>query len=99
MTEVFFSRDTLPATTPATSKSLSTTNGGTEWPKFEAPYADSHSIPTYSSVPVTLASATSYDPARKIAIILASLFENMEPLGAEFQAAWDESLEILYEYD
>ena len=40
---------------------------------------------------------TMHDFAQEIAQIFSSLSEDQEPLGSEFEAVWDENLDVLYQ--
>lgn len=56
-----------------------------------------HSGPTYSGVGIGEPVMTPQEFARRIAAVYAALARDQEPLGAEFEAVWDENLESLYQ--
>ena len=71
------------------------------WPDQEEPaYVTTHDRPTSSSSEKSLGlwqpSATG-NFGQVIATIYASLLDNQVPLGAEFEAVWDDNLSQLFE--
>lgn len=71
-----------------------------EWPELHAPvYVTAHSESTHSSelAQTVYKSSDAKDFGQEIAAIYASLSSGQEPLGAEFEAVWDENVAELYE--
>lgn len=74
--------------------------GGTNWPAPEPLYVTTQNKPTYSFFEKSLLavpSTPSHDFAQEIASVFASLSEGQQPLGAEFEAVWDENVDSLYQ--
>lgn len=74
--------------------------GGTNWPAPAPLYVTTQSKPTYSFFEKSLLvvpSTPSHDFAHEIASVFASLSEGQQPLGAEFEAVWDENVDSLYQ--
>ena len=70
------------------------------WPAQKPAYVASPNTPTFSFFDAALAAASttaSTEFARNIAAVFASLSEGQEPLGAEFEAAWDSNADVLYQ--
>lgn len=74
---------------------------GYPWPAPETPvYVTKHESSTFSFFEKTMAfktPATAADFGHEIASVYALLSEGQEPLGAEFEAIWDENVASLYE--
>ena len=70
------------------------------WPISEPTYVTTQDIPTFSffakSIEVPKAT-NSLDFAQEIASIFASLSDGQQPLGAEFEAIWDNNADALYQ--
>ena len=86
----------------ATAGLLNVTNALKQaiWPAQEPVYTIPQNTPTYSLFKESLANApasASLDFAEEIASVFASLSEGQEPLGAEFEAVWEENLDALYQ--
>lgn len=72
----------------------------TEWPVHKPIYSTNQSSPTFSFFEASCAAApkmTVHDFAQEISQVFASLSEDQEPLGSEFEAVWDENLDVLYQ--
>ncbi len=70
------------------------------WPVLEPVYVTSRSASTFSFFHTALAFTSttgSAEFAQEIATVFASLSEGQEPLGAEFEAAWDANVDALYQ--
>jgi hypothetical protein len=70
--------------------------GQATWPAPEPLYVTEHSSPSFSFFEVSL-NTTNQDFAKEIASVFAELSKGQEPLGAEFEAVWDDNLDALYE--
>ena len=71
-----------------------------EWPVHKSTYSTNQSSPTFSSFKASCAAEpkmTAHDFAQEISQVFASLSEDQEPLGSEFEAVWDENLDVLYQ--
>ena len=74
--------------------------GSASWPAHDPVYVTTQSIPTFSFFEKSLAdtpTTTLHDFAQEIASIFVSLSEGQQPLGAEFEAVWDASVDALYQ--
>lgn len=99
MNEIF-----LPHTTTATA-SVSPLNaainvGNSAWPAYKSVYSTNQSSSTFSFFETSRAAEPKmdrHDFAQEIARVFASLSEGQEPLGSEFEAVWDENLDVLYQ--
>ena len=73
----------------------------TPWPSHESPlYVTRYNEPTFSFVGQSLIImdlTTAEDFRLKISAVYASLSEGQTPLGAEFEAVWDNNIDQLYE--
>lgn len=70
--------------------------GQATWPAPEPLYVTDQNSPTFSFFDVSL-NTTDQDFAKEIASVFAELSKGQEPLGAEFEAVWDDNLDALYE--
>ena len=71
-----------------------------EWPVHKPIYSTNQSSPTFRSIQFSRAvepKMTLHDFAQEISQVFASLSEDQEPLGSEFEAVWDENLDVLYQ--
>ena len=74
--------------------------GDAEWPAHESTYIMNQSNPTSSFFEASRAAEfemTAHDFAQEILQVFASLSEDQKPLGSEFEAVWDENLDVLYQ--
>lgn len=88
------------ATTSVFFLSAALAAGNTEWPVHKPIYSINQSSPTFSSFKASCAAEpkmTVHDFAQEISQVFASLSEDQEPLGSEFEAVWDENLDVLYQ--
>ena len=70
--------------------------GQATWPAPEPLYVTEHSSPSFSFFEVSL-NTTNQDFAKEVASVFAELSKGQKPLGAEFEAVWDDNLDALYE--
>lgn len=66
------------------------------WPEPEPRYVTEQSTPTFSFFEVAI-KTPSLDFAEEISEIFAQLSKGQEPLGPDFEAVWDDNLDLLYE--
>ena len=88
------------ATTSVFALSAALAVGNTEWPVHKPIYSTNQSSPTFSFFEVSRAAEskmTAHEFAQEISLVFASLSEDQEPLGSEFEAVWDENLDVLYQ--
>ena len=88
------------ATTSVFVLSVPLAVGNTEWPVHESTYSMNQSSPTFSFFEASCAAEpkmTAHDFAQEVSQIFASLSDGQEPLGSEFEAVWDENLDVLYQ--
>lgn len=73
--------------------------GAITWPGRDEPYVLVRSLPTVSFAdgPRRPAPAQTFNFSREVAKVYADLSAGQEPLGAEFEAAWDAIAPSLYE--
>lgn len=74
--------------------------GNAAWPVHEPVYVTKQNNPTFSFFEASLAGEAKtswHDFAQDIAAVFASLSEGQEPLGADFEAVWDENMDTLYQ--
>ena len=74
--------------------------GNAEWPVHKPAYSTSQSSPTFSFFEVSCVvkpEMAVHDFAQEVSQIFTSLSEGQEPLGSEFEAVWDENLDVLYQ--
>lgn len=99
MNEIVFPRTvTATAAVVGLNAALAAVNG--VWPAHEPSYVTTQSNPSFSFFEAALAvtsRTSSHDFAQDVAAIFASLSEGQEPLGAEFEAVWDENVDTLYQ--
>jgi hypothetical protein len=99
MNEVVLPR-TITATAAVVGLNAALAVGNAVWPAHEPIYVTTQSNPTFSFFEAALAvtpKTSSHDFAQEVAGIFASLSEGQEPLGAEFEAVWDENVDELYQ--
>jgi hypothetical protein len=99
MNEISFPRS-VTATAAIVGLNAALAAGSATWPARESVYITSQTIPTFSFFETERTAApetTSHDFAQQIAAIFASLSEDQEPLGAEFENAWDSNIHDLYQ--
>ena len=88
------------ATTPIFLLNAALAVGDAEWPVHESTYSMDQSSPT-SSFFKPFCSAelkmTAHDFAQEVSQVFTSLSDGQEPLGSEFEAVWDENLDVLYQ--
>ncbi len=74
--------------------------GEDTWPDQVQIYVTEQSNPTFSffedSV-LIIPPTPLHEFANSVANVFASLSEGQEPLGAEFEAIWDENVDLLYQ--
>ena len=88
------------ATTSVFVLSATLAVGNTEWPVHKPIYSTNQSSPTFNFFEASCAAEpkmTVHDFAQEISQVFASLSEDQEPLGSEFEAVWDENLDVLYQ--
>ena len=71
-----------------------------KWPVYESTYSMNQSSSTFSFFePFCSAEPkmTEHDFAQEVSQVFASLSDGQEPLGSEFEAVWDENLDVLYQ--
>lgn len=88
------------ATTSVFVLSVALAVGNTEWPVHKPIYSTNQSSPTFSFFEASCAAEpkmTVHDFAQEISQVFTSLSEDQEPLGSEFEAVWDENLDVLYQ--
>lgn len=74
--------------------------GNATWPTNEPIYVTTQSNPTFSffEAELTATPKTSLnDFAQNVAEIFASLSEHQEPLGSDFESAWEKNVDTLYQ--
>lgn len=99
MNEIVLPR-TMTATAAIVGLNAALAVGNASWPAQEPVYVTSQSNPTFSFYEAEFAvipTTTSSDFAQEVADIFVSLSEGQEPLGAEFEAVWDENVDALYQ--
>jgi len=99
MNEIVFARANS-ATAAVVGLNAALAMGIAAWPAHEPVYVITQSNPTFSFFEAALAvtpKSSSHDFAQDVAAIFASLSEGQEPLGAEFEAVWDENVDALYQ--
>lgn len=72
----------------------------TEWPVHKPIYSTNQSSPTFSFFEVSRVAEpkmTAHDFAQEVSQVFASLSDGQESLGSEFEAVWDENLDVLYQ--
>ncbi|MBL4595955.1 MAG: hypothetical protein JKX99_05195 [Robiginitomaculum sp.] len=72
------------------------------WPEPEGTvYEVPENSPSYSSVTeqarLSTTSLVQNDFVREMSAVYAALSDGQEPLGAEFEAVWDQNIDTLYE--
>lgn len=94
----------LPHTTTATASvfplNAAINADNAAWPAYTPVYSTNQSSSTFSFFEMSRAAEPKmdmHDFAQEIAQVFASLSEGQEPLGSEFEAVWDENLDVLYQ--
>ena len=88
------------ATTSVIALSTALAVENTEWPVHKPIYSTNQSSSTFSFFEVSRVAEpkmTAHDFAQEVSQVFASLSDGQEPLGSEFEAVWDENLDVLYQ--